>query len=199
MRRRSAALALALLAGCYTPPNPDAAAARAGGYAVDPAHATVALSIGHLGLSRYPAWFPSATGRLAFDPADPGASALAIEIAAASVDLPDDGLERVIEGPDWLDAARAPVIRFVARAIEVTGPNAGRIAGDLTLRGVTRPVTLDARFNGSAPDPFSGRRRLGFSATATVDRFDFGMTALPGFVGQDIEARIEIEFLAEAE
>lgn len=194
------ALALPLvvgLAACATPPNPDAEAASGGRYAVDPAHAVVSMWIGHLGLSRYPGRFADVSGTLDFDPAAPTASRLDITIPARAIDLPDDGLEATIRGDEWLDAASHPTIRFVSTTAEATGRNSGRVTGDLTIRGVTRPATLDVVYNGSADNPFTGRETLGFSATGAIDRTAFGMTALPGFVGREIDLVIEIEFMAE--
>ncbi|MEM7525930.1 MAG: YceI family protein [Pseudomonadota bacterium] len=195
LRKASACAALAL-AACATPPEPDVGAAAGGLYRVDPAHAIVSMWIGHLGLSRYPGRFADVSGALRFDPEDPTASRLEIEIPARSIDLPDKSLEATIRGEDWLDARTHPTIRFVSTAAERLDEATGRVTGDLTIRGVTRAVTLDVAYNGSAPNPFNRRETLGFSATGAIDRAAFGMTALPGFVGATIDLVIEIEFIA---
>ncbi|MEM6491191.1 MAG: YceI family protein [Pseudomonadota bacterium] len=196
--RHIAFLSALALAGCAaTPPERDPGAAEGGVYSVDPAHAIVSMWIGHLGLSRYPGRFAEdLSGELRFDPAEPTASRLEIEIPARSIDLPDAALEATIRGADWLDAARHPTIRFVSQTARATGPATGVVDGLLTIRGQTRPVTLDVTYNGAAPNPFNGRETLGFSATGVVDRVDFGMTALTGFVGRTIDLVIEIEFIA---
>jgi len=137
------------------------------------------------------------SGTLDFDPADPTASRLDIAIPARTIDLPDAALEATIRGGDWLNVADHPTIRVRSTAAEATGPNRGRVTGDLTIRGVTRSTTLDVVYNGASDNPFTGRETLGFSATGAIDRTAFGMTALPGFVGREIDLVIEIEFMAE--
>lgn len=103
-------------------------------------------------------------------------------------------------GPMFFDAATFPVIRFKSTKVEVTGADTARVTGDLTLHGVTRPVTLDTTFNGGwAPSAFDGAR-IGFSARTALKRSDFGMTAgipAPGTrmgVSDAVEVKIETEF-----
>ena len=94
----------------------------------------------------------------------------------------------------FLHASEHPEIRFVSRRIERTGPETGRIVGDLTLNGVTKPLTLDARFDGAIVNPLSKAITMGVSATGVVHRAEFGVTNYEPIVGDDIAFRIEAEY-----
>lgn len=216
-----AAAALAL-AGCSKPqdqarPAPKAAATGpvtpkptdvpAGTYRLDKAHASVNFRIDHLGLSHYTARFTGLDATLTLDPKRPQASSVTATIDARTLqtNYPDAetlDFDAQLTGPDWLDAGRYPEITYRSTAVELTGPDTARITGDLTLHGVTRPVVLNAKFNGgyasNAMDP-SGSR-IGFSAQGKLRRSEFGLSAgipAPGStfgVGDEIEVLIEAEF-----
>jgi polyisoprenoid-binding protein YceI len=215
---------LATLAACSPPPKtdtkaeapapaaasaPQAAAAPAdapaGEYFLDPAHTSVTFRVSHLGLSNYTARFAKVGGALTFDPANPAAQKVSATIPTSSLrtDYPDpktlDFDAKVAK--EFLGAPTHPTITFVSSRVEPTGPRTARVVGDLTLNGVTKPVTLEATFNGGykagGMDP-SGAR-VGFSARTSLRRSDFGVTyglPAPGTtmgVGDDIEVLIESE------
>ncbi|MBI1179615.1 MAG: polyisoprenoid-binding protein [Alphaproteobacteria bacterium] len=184
-------------------PPPAAGEIPAGDYALDKSHATLVFRLSHLGFSLYTAEFRDFDASLTFDPADPAAAAVEATVDAASLDLPHppEGFADTIKGPEWLDTAQYPEITFRSTAVEPTGGNDARITGDLTLHGVTRPVTLDATFNGGwAGHPMDPHARIGFSATGTFSRSDFGVSygvPAPGSsmgVGDTVEVTIQAEF-----
>ena len=192
-------------------PPPARTDAPAGTYALDPSHASVTFRVDHLGLSRYTARFTGLDGRLAFDPQRPEASLVTATIDARSLetDYPDPALDFDAEltGPQWLDAARFPTIAFRSTRIQRTGADTARVTGELTLHGVTRPIVLEARFNGgyaAAPGDPSGASRIGFSAHGTLKRSHYGISygvPAPGTrlgVGDDVEVAIETEFVRPA-
>lgn len=177
-------------------------AAPAGTYALDPAHSTVTFRLSHLGFSKFTASFGALHGDLAFDPANPAAMHVEARIETRSLTLPapPKGFHDELTGKAWLDAASYPDITFRSTKVELTGPDTAKVTGDLTLHGVTRPVVLDARFNGGyAPNAFDGAR-VGFSATTTIKRSDFSVSGgipAPGSnmgVGDHIEVIIETEW-----
>lgn len=177
--------------------------APAGEYALDPAHSTLTFRLSHLGFSNYTASFSKLSGQLTFDPANPAAMRVNVSIDPRSLTLPTPpaGFRDTLLGKVWLDAARFPEMAFRSTHVERTGADTARVTGDLTLHGVTRPVALDARFNGGyAPNAFDGAR-VGFSAKAVVKRSDFGIAyglPAPGTnmgVGDHVEVVIESEWI----
>jgi len=196
------ALGVLLLAG------PAVAAAAApqpppGTYTIDKAHTSVTFRVNHLGFSHYTARFGRIDGKLKFDPAHPAAMAVTASIDPKSLELntPPPGFHDQLMGKSWFNAAAFPAITFKSTKVALTGKNTAKITGDLTLHGVTRPVTLDVTYNGGYPpnamDP--GGARVGFSAHGVIRRSAFGMGfGLPAAgstmgVGDDVDIAIETE------
>lgn len=187
---------LIILTACYSPPQTIASELKAGNYVLDPTHASVVWSISHAGLSNYQARFDTIEGTLNFDPNAPTTSQLDIRIDPKSVStgLPDFD-ETIATDSRYFDAEKFPDIRFASTQINVTGEARGTVTGDLTFRGVTKPVTLDVTFNGAGKSFGNPGDTLGFSATGTLDRTEYGLTYLSNFgIGSDIKLRIEAEF-----
>jgi polyisoprenoid-binding protein YceI len=187
-------------------PAPAPAAAKsdapAGTYELDPAHTQVLFRVNHLGFSHYTADFDKVKGTLKFDPANPSAMTVEAVIDPKSLDLPTPpaGFHDELMGKAWFDAKTYPEITFRSTKVETTGPNTAKVTGDFTLHGVTKPVTLEATFNGGyAPNAYDGAR-AGFSAHGSFKRSDFGMGAgvpAPGStfgVSDEVEVTIETEF-----
>jgi polyisoprenoid-binding protein YceI len=177
--------------------------APAGSYSLDRNHSTVVFRLSHLGYSRYTAQFEAVEGTLKFDPAHPAAMSVDVRIDPKSLRLPypPPGFKDTLLGPNWLDAAKYPEITFRSTKVEVTGPNTARVAGDLTLHGVTRPVVLETTFNGGyKPNSFDPGGRIGFSAHTAFRRSDFGVkygVPAPGTnlgVGDTVDVTIETEW-----
>ena len=199
------ALALVALLAAATPATAAdkvaLSALPAGRYLSDPTHTSLVFRVDHMGLSHYTMRFTKVTAELTLNPADPAQSKLTAHIDPLSLrtDYPaadkKDFDQTLSAGADWLDANRFTDITFKASRIEKTGDASGRMTGDLTLHGVTRPVTLDVTFNGAYADmPLVGGAALGFSARGHFKRSDFGVSQYLPHVGDDISIEIEIEF-----
>lgn len=176
----------------------------AGAYELDGRHASVTWRLRHAGVGVFVARFDTISGTLNFDPANPANSALDVTIAANSVNtgvLNREGRRAFDEEihTQVFGSAANPNIRFVSRSIEVTSPTTGKITGDLTLRGVTRPVTVDATFDGGRFLAFRGKQVIAFSGRTLINRKDFGAAlANPmadGFASDEVEILIAAEFL----
>jgi polyisoprenoid-binding protein YceI len=180
-----------LLPRAETPPPAEL---PAGTYRLDPEHATLLFKLDHLGFSQLVGRFDRFDATLDFDPETPAASRLSATIDPASIDLNLPKFEKELRGPDWFDVERFPEAQFDSRDVVVTGEDTGRITGDLTLHGVTRPITLAATFNGGGDSLLTGRYTLGFAATGVLSRSDFGLGAYAPAVGDAVTLEIHAEF-----
>ena len=195
-------LAVALLpliaAGCASLAAPNVRtepeALRAGAYALDQKHAALLFKADHLGFSKFVGRFESFDASLDFEAANPEAARIDAVIDIASLDIANDAFARTLTGPDWFDSGQFPQARFRSTAVTRTGETSGRMTGDLTLHGVTLPVTLEIAFNGGAQDLIRGDYVVGFSARGVFNRGDFGVDKYDGIVGDEIEIEIEAEF-----
>lgn len=176
----------------------------AGVYELDETHAQLIWQVSHLGLSNYTARFTDFDAQLTFDPKNPENSLLVATVNPTSIetDYPypekKDFDKKLIEGEDWFNALKFPEIKFTSTKVKKTGDNTGTITGDLTFLGVTKPMTLDVVFNGAmAQQPFSQKPTLGFSATGTLKRSEWGMATYVPNIGDEVKLIIEAEFSAE--
>lgn len=182
----------------------------AGDYGLDPTHGSITWKVNHMGLSNYTARFAKWDATITFDPANLSASKVVATIDPTSVktDYPGDykkthaqtGFkswdEDLAKSDKFFNAGKFPTITFTSTSVETTGEKTGKVTGDLTFLGVTKPVTLDVTFNGSKnPHPFVPAAAIGFSATGTIKRSDFGVAFPPGPVGDDVQIIIEGEFI----
>jgi polyisoprenoid-binding protein YceI len=194
----AALLAAALPSAAAVSKNPKLA--PNGTYEVDPEHTRIVFYVPHFGFTRYAALMTRAEGELHWSGSEPAASSVEVKVDAASIETGWPKFNDELRGDSWFDATANPDITFKSSAVEVTGDGKGRIVGDLTMRGVTKPVTLDVTFNGGGEHPLKNTYALGFSAVAHVKRSDWGMDELLSFdIGDDVEIRIEAEFLQEAD
>ncbi len=171
---------------------------RAGVYALDSAHGKITWSVNHLGFSTYYGQFVNVQATLTLDPANPSASSLTATIPLTDVDPNSDGLKAHLQTPDFFDTANHPVATFVSRSVTVDADDASEatVVGDLTLRGVTRSVTMDVEFNQAGPS-MGGVYKTGFDGEATIKRSDFGINyALPA-VSDEVRLHIEGEFVLQ--
>lgn len=217
MKNRLLPLLALALAACSEPHQQEAPAAPAetqvqstapaGAYTIDKPHSSLLVRLSHLGYSQFTARFTTWDAQLQFDPAQPERSQVNVTIDPRSIasDNPPAGFIDQMRGAQFLNAAQFPDITFRSTRIERTGPNTAAITGDLTLHGVTKPVTLQARFNGGYQgmqlDP---NARVGFSAHGSFKRSDFGMgfgIPAPGTtmgVGDEVSVTIEAELVGPA-
>ena len=170
----------------------------AGEYVVDPTHASLTWKIRHLGLSNYTARFSTYDAVINLNPADPTKSSVTVTIDPTTVrtDFPfpeKEDFDKVI-AEKFLKASQHPKITFQSTGLKATGATTGQLTGNLTFLGVTKPVTLDVVLNGAKEHPMKKTPVLGFSATGTFKRSDFGSTDLQGPLGDDIQLLIEAEF-----
>ena len=193
-----AAIWLVWLTGCASVlapnVNTEADALRGGAYKLDPLHAALLIKMEHLGLSTYVGRFNSFEATLDFDEAAPEKARLEAVIEIASLDVNNPSFAETLTGSGWLDAGTYPQARFVSREVRITGQSTGEAIGDLTIKGVTQPATLNIVFNGGARNALTTRYTIGFSGTMTVDRMDFGVDRAAGFVGDDVQVEFYGEF-----
>ena len=145
-------------------------------WSIDPVHSSVEFSIDYMGFTTYRTGFRSLEGSLQFDPAKPAASSVSVSIPVASVDVTNDRLMSRLMDPDLLGGKDHPTITFKSTRVEAPDPAQWKVAGDLTIHGVTKPVVLDTRYLGQAKHPFSGKISAAFRAATAIDRRDFGVT-----------------------
>jgi polyisoprenoid-binding protein YceI len=175
------------------PPALDPAAAAPGPYKLDKKHASVTLKLTHMGLSHYTMRFDAIDGGYSYDPAHPAASKIAISIDPASVDTDDANFNKEI-ADQFLEAGKYPAITFTSTSIVPEGKDHGKVSGELTFHGVTKPVTLDVTYNGSLVGMMK-EHRMGFSGHTTIKRSEFGVTKYVPLVGDDVSVLIEAEFV----
>jgi polyisoprenoid-binding protein YceI len=168
---------------------------RAGQYRLDTRHSSVHFKVGHLGLSTYVGRFNSFDASLDFDPQDIGATRIEGTVELGSVDTGDDEVDDLLSQPAWFDTERHPQASFRSTSVEPLENNMIGIEGELTIRGVTRPVYLNGQFNGGADNLLTRRYTIGFSATLGFLRSDFGMDRFNGLVGDEVEIELFAEFL----
>ncbi|MFI6346083.1 YceI family protein [Streptomyces sp. NPDC050560] len=155
-------------------PDP-AVRALTGEWIIDPAHSRIGFSVRHAMVTTVRGAFTEFESRLYFDGQDPARSRAEIVIAADSVDTGVEQRDAHLIGPDFFDSDTYPQLTFSSTAVRMTGPEVYRMTGDLTMRGVTRPVDLELTYIGQTVDPF-GYERVGFDGTTTINRGDWGLT-----------------------
>ena len=173
----------------------------AGIYQLDKTHASLTWKVSHLGLSRYTARFTKMDAKLTMDVKNPAKSQLQVTVFPMSVttDFPlvseTDFDQTLATGKEWFNADRFPEIRFVSKSIELTGKDTGKVSGDLTLLGKTKPLVLNVTFNGAYQKKLlTNVPALGFSASATLNRSDWGLTTFVPIVSDRVDIQIEAEF-----
>jgi polyisoprenoid-binding protein YceI len=191
-------------------PKAVSIAAPAGEYVSDPNHASVSFKLKHLGLSFYTLKFRTYAATVSFDPANIAASKVIATINPADIlaGYPSDYVAghpgskfkswegELANSSNFLDAEQFPAITFASTSTEASGERSAKVTGDLTLKGVTKQITLDVTFSGeTASHPFSKLPALGFSASGEFKRSDFGLGYLAGMVGDEVNVQIEGDFI----
>ena len=169
----------------------------AGRYRLDPEHARITWSVDHLGFSIYRGLIPQVQGRLLIDPAHPQAARLEAIVPMGKLTSLDEALDRRLRSAQFFDVARYPTASYRAAGLVMTGSDTAQLRGDLTLCGVSHPVTMNVRFQRAGPDPVDGVLTLGFEGTAIVRRSLFGVAAYAPLVGDDVELQLEAEFVPD--
>ncbi len=199
----AAAAAFSMTACVAMAAEQDFSEANSGVYELDKGHASLIWRVSHSGLSMYTARFTDFDATIQFDAKNPTKSTVTATINPMSVqtDHPSTGDDdswnnKLATNANLFNAEEFPQITFKSTKVEKTDEFTGKITGDLTFLGVTKPVTLDATFNGTGNSSFYGTRdQIGFSATTTLTRSDFGLdTYLPN-IGDEVEIILEVEFI----
>ncbi|GJL91828.1 YceI family protein [Hyphococcus sp.] len=172
--------------------------AKSGVYTPDERHRYITFSYFHQGYSHPWVRWRNWTGELNWDGEAPENSSVSITIDAASVDSGVDVFDGHLNGERFFDTANNPEITFVSTNVEKTGATTGKITGDLTIKGITKPVTLDAVFNKGEFNAERNSSKLGFSATVIVNRSEFGLDFLVPSVGDEVSIVIETEWVMSA-
>jgi len=198
-----AALSALSLAACATAGEQSFVEASGGNYELEKSHAFLTWRVKHNGLSNYTARFTDFDASIDFNPENPVASSVTATINPLSVETDhptNDGWNNTLAtDKKWFNGSEFPQIVFQSTGVEQTGEFTGIITGDLTLLGVTQEVQLNATYNGTGNAPWFGTRDIiGFSARATINRSDFGMTALVPNIGDEVEIIIEAEFVEKS-
>ncbi|MDA8077536.1 MAG: YceI family protein [Nitrospiraceae bacterium] len=168
---------------------------------IDPDHSVAAFSVRHLMIANVRGQFNRITGAINFDPSAPAGSTVEATIDVSSITTGNRMRDDHLLSPDFFDAARYPSMSFKCTKVELAGPNRGKVSGDLTIRGVTRQVTMDVEHFGpvKSPEAVGGETSIGFTAKVSINREDFGvMWNIPlnagGFVvGKEVEIVLDIE------
>ena len=175
-----------------------AQAAYADTYAIDKDHSQVGFKIKHLAISTVPGTFSEFSGTFDFDPKNVAAAKVDATIAVSSVNTNQAKRDNHLRDADFFDVLKFPEMKFVSKKVTPVDADSFKVVGELTIRDVTKPVTLDVEFGGAAKDPW-GNDRAAFTATTKFNRKDWGMQwnkALETgglLVGEDVHVTLEIE------
>lgn len=177
-------------------------AAQMATYRFDKDHTAITFSWSHLGLSRQSARLTDVDGRIEFDPTNPETSTIDVVMKAASIWTGVPAFDEHIKSADYFDVAKFPLILFRSTSIRQTSDKTGQVVGDLTVKGITRPVTLHVAWNFSGEHPLAkvnpNYRDVyvsGFSATGVLRRSDWGLSLAVPLVSDEIRLSIETELL----
>lgn len=165
---------------------------------IDPSHSAIHFSVRHMVVSKTRGRFTRFGGQIVFDPANPAASSVEVTIEPASIDTADAQRDAHLKSPDFFDVEKFPQASFRSTSVQDLGGDKLRVDGELTVRGVSRTLSFEAVFEGSARDPWGGERS-GFSGSLSLDRREFGLQwnkALETggvLVGDKVELSLEVE------
>jgi polyisoprenoid-binding protein YceI len=162
-------------------------------YKLDPGHTMVLFSWNHFGFSNPTANLGLGDGTLVFDEKNPAKSSVEVTLPLANLDTHVSKLDEHLKKPDFLDADKFATITFKSTKVQAEGAGKFKVTGDLTVHGVTKPVVLDAKLNKSGDHPMLKVPAIGFDATATIKRSDFGVGAYVPNVSDEIKIRITTE------
>ncbi len=175
-------------------PTTDPAKVEGGDFVMDRDHARVIFSYTHLGFSQSYGLFTESGAKLHFDPKAPANSSLEVTVDLNGIDTTVPKLDEHLKSAAFFDVAKYPTATFKSTKVVVTGPTTGTITGTLTLHGVTKPVTLQARFNGGGVSPITKAYVVGFNAVGQIKRSDFGISAYVPAVSDEVTLNISAEF-----
>ena len=162
-------------------------------YKLDPGHTMVLFSWSHFGFSHPTANIGLGEGTLVFDDQNPAKSSVDVTMPLSDLDTHVPALDKHLKEPDFFDAEKFPTITFKSTSVQPLGGKHYKVSGDLTVHGVTKPVVLNATLNNEGKHPMTGQQAIGFNATTTIKRSDFGLGAYVPKVSDEIQISITTE------
>lgn len=178
------------------PGAPTTSRVVAGTYAVDAPHTQVTWQVNHMGFSMLQGQFGASEGSITIDPAKPAQTKVDVTFAIDQLSVTAPAFATHLKSKDFFDVANNPTARFVSTTVTPRGANRATVTGNLTIKGVTKPVTLDATFVGAGANPMSKKLNFGFSATGKIKRSDFGLGMAVPIVSDDVTLAINAAFKA---
>jgi polyisoprenoid-binding protein YceI len=169
------------------------AVAQSNVWQLDPAHSSAQFAVRHMGISTVRGTFTKLSGSAHYDPADAKNDSVDVTIEPASVDTRVEMRDNDLRSDHFFDVQKYPTMTFRSTKVESAGTDKLKITGDLTIRGVTKPVTLAVEGPSKPVDDGHGHLHMGVSASGTLNRTDFGMTGYQGVVGNEIQLTIDAE------
>jgi polyisoprenoid-binding protein YceI len=182
----AAGLALAAPAVAQGAATRDPAQIQAGTYVVDPNHTQALFTVNHFGFSPYTGIFSDVSGSLELQPAKPAESRLKVTVPVKSLYAPSQHLVDSLKSDKWLDVAQFPEMTFTSTKVTPEGKDKAKVVGDLTLHGVTKPVTLEVTLVGAGANPMNKKVTVGFEAKGTIKRSDFGVKTFVPAISDEV-------------
>lgn len=164
-------------------------------YKIDPNHTDVVASWSHFGFANPVAHFGQVDGTITYDPANVGQSSVNVTIPLAGLNSHVEAFDEHLRSADFFDAEKFPAITFKSTKVEAAGDRKLRVFGDLAVKGITRPAVLDVTLNKLGEHPMAKRAAIGFDATTTLKRSDFGLDKYAPNVSDAVQIRITTEAL----
>ncbi len=188
------AFAMPAVAQAPAPMTRDVATVEAGRYTLDKDHARIIWSVDHMGLSTYYGGFRTFDAAITLDPKAPAKSSVEVTIDTTSIATDNDVLDGHLKGADWFDVAQFPTATFKSTSVTPGADGTATVVGDLTLHGVTRPVTLEVKLHGHGTHPMAKKPAIGFDAKTSFKRSDFGIKTYVPMVGDEVSLKFSGEF-----
>ncbi len=167
---------------------------EAGTYKVDPNHTQVMFGVSHMGFTTYYGAFTETAGTLMLDPTKPADSKVDITVKVGSVAVQSPKLQDELKSDAWLDAGKFPEATFKSNKVTKTGGNTASVTGDLTLHGVTKPVTLEVTYQNAGANPLNKAYTAGFEVKGKIKRSDFGVKTYVPVIGDEVDLIISGSF-----
>jgi polyisoprenoid-binding protein YceI len=192
----AAALAAALAVPSFVASNAASAPVRAPEgpetYSIDVDHSTAMFRVKHMNCSFSYGRFNKMSGSFSLDEKNPAASSVEVEVQADSIDTNSEGRDKHLRSADFFSVKEFPTLSFKSKSVKKAGEHVFEVAGDLTIHGVTKPVTFQATHTGTASDPRAGER-AGFEAVFAIQKADFGMKYGGASLGEEVKLTISLE------
>lgn len=188
--------AVAQIASTPQMPGKPAGKVAAGTYQVDAAHTQVTWTVNHMGFSMLQGQFGASEGSITIDPAKLAQTKVDVTFPIDQLSVTSTKFAEHLKSKDFFDAAANPTARFVSTAVMPQGATRAKITGNLTIKGMTKPVTLDVTFVGAGANPMNKKTNFGFTGTGTIKRSDFGLGYAVPIVSDEVKLTVNAAFTA---